>query len=77
MNENEFPDNKKILKRVAIVIALIAVAASLIFAKDYLSIVIWFLATVLSIFIIILFIRLCFDVHSIAKHIEKSNNNEQ
>lgn len=77
MNENEFPDSKTILKRVGIAIIIIAVVVALICAKEYISIVIWFLVAALSIFLIILFIRLCIDVHTIAKHIIKDNSNEK
>ena len=77
MNENGFPDNKTILKRVGIAIVFIAVVVALVCAKEHLSIVIWFLAAALSILLIILFIRLCIDVHTIAKHIDKYNSDDK
>lgn len=69
MNENEFPDNKTLLKRSCIALAFIAVIIALVCAKENLYIVVWILASGLSIFLISLFIRLCVDVHKIAKHI--------
>lgn len=71
MNENEFPDNKTLLKRSCIALAVIVIIIALVCAKENLYIAVWILASALSIFLISLFIRLCLDVHKIAKHITK------
>lgn len=74
------PDNKTILKRSFIVILLVLIFALFYLLLKYSTVLFVYIAAVaVSLVFLILFIRLCIDVHKIARHIEKidtENKNE-
>lgn len=73
MDENDLPSNGELAKRVLYMIAFIAIVVCVWCAVRYGGVALTILAGGISLLLICLFIRLCIDVHSIAKNIEKKN----